>query len=126
MKFLSVVRTGFTSLLDFGGTASRSEFWLWVLFCLLLLAITNTIDGMVIAPAQGYLPFEADAGQPLSLVTCLLLALPTISFASRRLHDSGLSTWWLLLAVTVILLPILFYFLVRKGRQPSANQIKRG
>ena len=116
MKFLSVIRTGFTGMFDFVGTASRSEFWFWFLFCLLLLAITNTIDGMVIAPAQGYLPFEADAGQPLSLIASLVLIIPTIAYASRRLHDSKLSAWWLLLGATVILSPILFYFLVRKSR----------
>ena len=116
MKFLSVIRTGFVGVFDFSASASRSEFWLWILFCLLLLAITNTIDGMIIAPALGFLPFEADAGQPLSFATCLILAIPTLAFAARRLRDTGLSLWWLF---SVILLPIFFYFMVRKGRKTS-------
>lgn len=117
MKFFRVVKTCLSKYLSVEGTASRSEFWFWFAFVVIMLLIVTIIDGAIIAPANGYLPFEADAGRPLALATLLALLPPTITAAARRLHDSGFSGWWLLIGLTIVgLIPIAF-FLIKSGKK---------
>jgi len=86
------------------GRASRSEYWWFVLFSLLLQVAAHVIAG------------EAAAG-----VVALALLLPGVGAGGRRLHDMGRSAWWLLVGlIPIVGVFILIYWLV----QPSgeANQ----
>ncbi len=93
---------------EFNGRARRSEFWYYTLFNLIVsmgLGMMDTFTGI------GF----------LSGLYALVVIIPGIAVAIRRLHDSGKSGWWLL----VILVPfvgwvILIYFLV-KDSQPFDN-----
>lgn len=123
MKFFKVIATCFRKYVSVAGTSSRSEFLYWFLFVVLILGIANIIDGVFIAPALGFLPFEEDAGEPLSLITLLLLIPPTVSVAARRLHDSAISGYWLFIALTVVGLLPLFYLFVKSGKK-SGNPYK--
>lgn len=121
MKLFRIVARCFRKYVSISGTASRSEFWLWLLFAVVLLGIANIIDGVFIAPALGFLPFEEDAGEPLSVAVALALLAPTVTVAVRRLHDSAKSGYWLLLAPTIIgLIPLLYFFIKggKKGNNP--------
>jgi uncharacterized membrane protein YhaH (DUF805 family) len=76
----------------FGGRATRSEYWWFYLFTVLL----NWVVGIVgDASGQGL-------GTFLSLVISTGLFIPTLAAGSRRLHDTGRSGWWQLLVLTVI------------------------
>ncbi|MEO0329447.1 MAG: DUF805 domain-containing protein [Pseudomonadota bacterium] len=115
MKFFQTISTCFKKYLSVEGIASRREFWFWFLFVVIVLMLATIIDGAFIAPALGYLPFEAEAGRPLATVLLLILAAPTITAAARRLHDSALSGWWLFIGVTIIGLIPLAYLLIKSG-----------
>ena len=52
---------------------------------------------------------------PLYIITSLSLFIPSISAATRRLHDSGKSGWWQLLYFTIIGAFVVLYWLIRKG-----------
>jgi uncharacterized membrane protein YhaH (DUF805 family) len=72
------------------GRASRSEYWGFLLFCLLLIIMMSGISTIVTA-------------------ALLIISIPTMfSLQVRRLHDLGWSGWWALLYLlgpwTVILL----------------------
>ena len=87
MEFREAVRICLTKkYCSFKGRASRSEFWWFCLFTLLL----NIAVGIVgaIAPALASI---------ISAVQALWLLLPTLSVSTRRLHDRNLSGWWQLL-----------------------------
>jgi uncharacterized membrane protein YhaH (DUF805 family) len=74
--------------------------------------------------AEGVMAFDQDAGKPLTTVLLALLAIPTITAAGRRLHDSALSAKWLLAGLTIIgILPLLFLWLKKgtKGDNPFAE-----
>ncbi len=46
-----------------------------------------------------------------STITSLILLLPSLAVAARRLHDVGRSGWWILIAFTVIgIIPLLIWY----------------
>ena len=90
IPFAGAVRRCLANYVTVAGRASRSEFWWFLLFVLLvevgmfLWWVTANVD-----PVAG------------AVHTVVLLALvpPLLAVASRRLHDTGKPAWWLLLAV---------------------------
>lgn len=81
----------------FSGRASRSEYW-W--FCLFLLIVSYILQRM---------------GTIGSILNCFIW-IPQIPVASRRLHDSNLSGWFQLLPLGVMGFSFLFLF----GMKPTA------
>ena len=115
------VRTVLTKYATFSGRASRPEFWWWILAIFLASAVTQLIDAFLLTPMLGFEAGDENAGQPLSMLFSLLILLPAIAVAARRLHDIGRSAWWLLLAVIPIVGSlILLWFYTRPS--DAANQ----
>ena len=81
MDFSESISTCFQKYADFSGRASRSEFWWFTLFrVLLLLLLLIPVLGFIILP-----------------IIYLLLLLPSLSVTARRLHDVNRTGWWMLL-----------------------------
>lgn len=108
MGFTEAVRTVLTQkYATFSGRASRSEYWWFQLFYLLL------------ALAMGILAFTAGAfsggemSSPLivlALIGGLLalgLALPIIALQVRRFHDRNMSGWWYLAVIILGMVPVI-------------------
>lgn len=128
MSFFRAVNSGFSGYLTITGRANRREFWFWFAFVVLVLCLALIIDGAFLGPIyssflgyEGVMAFDQDAGKPLTVVLMAILAMPTITIAIRRLHDSDLSGWWLLIGVTIIGLIPLAYFLI-KGAKKGENR----
>src|SRR3954454_9217269 len=68
---------------QFSGRASRSEFWCFLLFVILAQALARGVD--MLLGRGGYLL------GPGSSLTGLLLIVPQVAVAGRRLHDLGRS-----------------------------------
>lgn len=109
MNFVDAVAAGFKNYFNFKGKASRSEFWYWVLFTILLSLVLGTIE-TVIWPAE---PIDSDdlsavwnaaltAPTPLTSLANLLLFIPGLSVTARRFHDAGFSGKWLLLLLVPV------------------------
>ena len=81
MTFVESIKHCLKQYATFSGRASRSEFWWFVLFQLLV-----TAGGQLISQVLGGL---------LSLA----LLLPILAVTARRLHDIGKSGWLQLLAI---------------------------
>jgi uncharacterized membrane protein YhaH (DUF805 family) len=108
-------------LLSFRGRISRSQYWLFrivlsAVFLALLVAIVLMADWV-----------EQRAGFYAYLLTLVILADIMVSWSGlaldvKRLHDHGLSAWWVAFAlvpvVGVILPPVVFY-LMRGNRGPN-------
>jgi uncharacterized membrane protein YhaH (DUF805 family) len=84
MTFPESIRTCFTKYVDFAGTASRSEYWWFFLF----VGLGELLMALVSPVLYG--------------VFFVATLLPTLSVATRRLHDTGRSGWWQL----IVLLPL--------------------
>lgn len=97
---------------DFNGRATRSDYWYFVLFYLLVSIVLTLIDTYAVNPAMGMTPEEAAKGGILSVVFALAMLLPQIGLGIRRLHDTGKKGWWYLLILIPILgtLVLLFFF----------------
>lgn len=89
------VRRGFERSFQFSGTATRAEFWWFILFVAVGIRVVDLI---------------------LSLFLSLLLFIPLLSVGARRLHDINFSGWWQLLALTIIggLVLLVFWVLPTK------------
>jgi uncharacterized membrane protein YhaH (DUF805 family) len=106
------VNTCFSKYATFSGRATRSEYWYWVLFTV-LVAIGLAIVEVVITNL---------GGQILSAIFDLATIIPSIAVASRRLHDIDRSGWWqLLFFIPVIGWLVLLYWFVQSGT-PTNNR----
>ena len=75
----------------FDGRASRSEFWLFYVFYMIMYVI-----GMIVGSSSG--------NQAVMYVFILPFFLPLLSAEVRRLHDVGRSGWFLLVPIYNIVL----------------------
>ncbi len=109
MNFVDAIAAGFKNYFNFRGRASRSEFWYWVLFTILLSLVLGTIE-TVIWPAA---PIDSEdlaavweatlsAPTPLTSLANLILFIPGLSVTARRFHDAGFSAKWLLLLLAPV------------------------
>lgn len=108
MDFAASVGSGFKNYGNFRGMATRSEFWYWALFTVLVSAATWTIDqaiGGTTVPAldPALNTGNADLNYALSMlnkptvvsnIASIILLLPTLSVTARRFHDAGFSGKW--------------------------------
>lgn len=79
----------------FGGRARRKEYWMFILFNILISFALGVVEGMF------GLVTELGIGM-ISMVYALLLLIPSLAVGVRRLHDTGRSGWWLLIAFVPI------------------------
>ena len=86
MEFGEAVKTGLHKWLDFKGRARRSEFWWFSFFVGLIKCAGKFLDGF----------FQWTIGdfKVFSSMVSILFFLPISALLIRRLHDIGLSGWW--------------------------------
>lgn len=74
---------------SFAGRASRAEFWLFTVAYYVLAIILCLLEGLFAGSAFGTI------WGILSLIVLVALLVPFVSVSVRRLHDLGLSGFWL-------------------------------
>ena len=116
MTFAGAVQSGLKNYSNFKGTATRTEFWYFYLFNVLLNVVTTTFDSFL-SPSSGTGMGMASAG-PIYLVTNIALILPNLTIAVRRFHDAGFSGKWMLLYI----IPVAAFFV--GGGLAAANAPK--
>ena len=108
MSFQDAVRTCLQQkYADFNGRARRSEYWFFILFSVIAGIVANILNSIL------HLPSSSTGTTLLGSLLNLALLLPNLGVAVRRLHDTGRSGWWLLIALTgvgVIVLIVFFVF----------------
>ena len=104
MDMQKSIKTCFSKYANFNGRASRSEYWWFQLFYIIVAFVAVIFDSMYIDNSQTM--------GPLELVTTLALLLPALAVTARRLHDVGRSGWWMLIFITVIgMIPLLIWYI---------------
>lgn len=119
MDFVAAIKSGFRNYGNFRGTATRSEYWYWVLF-IALAAIALSILESALWPMANYTMMPGQFGpewsmgmqgiqgmqgnSPLSDIFGLGIIVPTLAVTARRFHDAGFSAKWLWLQAGSVLL----------------------
>ena len=112
VDFLTAIQRGFKGFVDFRGAATRSEYWYWTLFTLLLGLVLSVVEGIIWPPEPTGETFGellvalSTQVTPLTTPATILLFLPNLAITARRFHDAGFSAKWLFL----LLLPLAVAF----------------
>ncbi len=95
--------------LVFSGRASRKEYWMFVLINFIISILAALIE------TQLHLNF-------ISGIYSLLVLIPSIAVAARRLHDTNRSAWWLLIGLIPIIGIIVLIVYFALDSQPGDNE----
>lgn len=82
VSFSEAIRMGFDKYAQFSGRSSRSEFWWWMLFAWIIGLAGGVIDTLL--GTMGI----------VDGILSLVLLIPGIAVAVRRLHDIGKGGGW--------------------------------
>ena len=74
---------------DFQGRARRMEYWMFVLFQILVFIALAIVGAIVSGGDSDSVLFNL-----LILIPALGFLIPSIAVTVRRLHDSNRSGWW--------------------------------
>lgn len=99
----------------FSGRAQRKEYWMFFLCNLIIafaLGLIERIAGIATESNQSL----------LVILYGLAVLLPGLAVGVRRLHDTGRSGWWLLIALVPIIGTIVLLVFLVQDSQPGDNQ----
>jgi uncharacterized membrane protein YhaH (DUF805 family) len=100
---------------DFSGRARRKEYWMFFLVNLLIAIVLGMVEGIL-----G--PFSSSNHSVLANLYNLAVLIPSLAVGARRLHDTGRSGWWLLIALIPVLgVLVLLVFFAQDG-DPNPNE----
>jgi uncharacterized membrane protein YhaH (DUF805 family) len=100
----------------FSGRARRKEFWMFVLFNVIISIVLGLIDKLIGTD------YGKNGGGVLSTIYSLAVLLPSLGVAWRRLHDTNRSGWWILIGlIPCVGWIILIVFYAMEGT-PGDNQ----
>lgn len=109
MSFGQSISTCFSKIGVFEGRASRSEFWFFYLFLIILSFVLNLLASLLKLNGNGGFGV-------FSFIIWIILVLVMLAVGCRRLHDTGRSGWLQLLHILPCLGPII---LIVFWAQPS-------
>ena len=95
MDFVQAIKSCLGQYATFSGRASRSEYWWFFLFQVLVMVATGML------------------GDVINGLASLALLLPALAVGTRRLHDIGRTGWWQQLLLTGIGFFVLLYWWVQ-------------
>ena len=104
--FLDVVKNQYN---DYKGRASRSQYWYFVLFCVLInipLAIVDVVIGVRL----------------FSTIFSIAILCPSVCLGIRRLHDLGKPGWFYFLCLVPVVGPIALLVMFCLKGQNEKNQ----
>jgi uncharacterized membrane protein YhaH (DUF805 family) len=86
MSFGEAIRDGFNKYATFSGRSSRSAYWWWILFYVLVAIGASILDSAIGIAA-------------ITILVWLGFFLPNLAVLVRRLHDTDRSGWWVLIGL---------------------------
>jgi uncharacterized membrane protein YhaH (DUF805 family) len=99
---------------NFSGRARRAEFWWYFLANFIISIIFNIIDAVIGSGMGGGIGV-------IGLIYSLAVLVPGLAVAVRRLHDTGKSGWWLLIALIPLVGIIVLIVFWATDSTPGAN-----
>ena len=100
MNFTKSIQTCYKKFFDFSGRASKSEFWWFQLYGIIIYGLMFV--------------FQGDLALLFSILA-IANSLPLWAAAVRRLHDTDKSGWFVLISIIPILGLAVIYLLILDG-----------
>ncbi len=94
----------------FTGRARRKEYWIFVLFNMLISFILSFVEELVGGPGI------------IGMIYGLAILIPSLAVSVRRLHDTDRSGWWLLIAVVPLAGAIVLIIFMATDSTTGDNQ----
>lgn len=96
MTFSESIKAVYGQYATFSGRATRSEYWWFVLFVFIVNFLCGALIGysIEIERYSGVIPWSV-----VYVIFILVNILPSLALQVRRLHDTGNSGWWILIAL---------------------------
>lgn len=119
------VSTCFRKYADFSGRASRSEFWFFYLFLVIVSVVLQVIENLIGISAN--IPGDETGAYPvgvgiLSALWFLATLIPLLAVGVRRLHDTGRAGWWWFMWLLCCIGPIVLIVFWASPTTPADNQ----
>jgi len=111
MDFIPAVKAVIGKYATFSGRARRSEYWWFILFYEIVLAVALMVDVAVFGSMALFYGLAS-----------LALLLPVLGVLVRRLHDIDRSGWWSLIVLAPIVGAILLLIWLCKKGTEGANR----
>lgn len=138
MSFGQAIRHVYGNYATFGGRASRSEFWWFYLFYVIVTFVISI--PYYIGLAQSSTTMDPETGQineaslsGLAVFGIILLVvwslgnlIPIIAVSVRRLHDGGRTGWWWWLNFLCFIGPIILLIFYILPGTPGPNRYGDG
>lgn len=112
MKFQEAIESAFRQYANFDGRARRSEYWYFALFLFLVSLVISTVCAPIGGPRLVYV---------LNTLFTVAIFLPSLALVFRRLHDTGRTGLWFLLAFVPLGALVLLAFCCMDS-QPGENE----
>lgn len=124
MNFVSSIKHSFQHSFDYKTRATRSEFWWFALFSILVFAVYGLLVYLVltISPETIFSGFGQFLISYLPAVLALPLVVAAIPLNVRRLHDVGWTGWFILITGVPLIGAIFQLIYSLKDSQTSPNQ----
>jgi uncharacterized membrane protein YhaH (DUF805 family) len=117
--FGDAIKQGFRNGFVYRGRASRSAYW-W--FNLFVLIVVFTVEAVIFIPLTMNNGGASIALPAIGIIVSIYLDLVLLALLVRRLHDIDKSGWWVLIGLVPLAGPIvLFVFTVLEGT-PGLNR----
>jgi uncharacterized membrane protein YhaH (DUF805 family) len=94
----------------FSGRARRKEYWMFVLFNIIIFIVLYFLESLVGGPGI------------LANLYSLAILLPGISVGVRRLHDIGRTGWWILVGFIPVIGTIILLIFMILDSNPGENK----
>lgn len=123
MTFGEAIKSGFRNYVVWKGRATRSEYWWWTLFVVLVTLPFNIFYQISIQGAIAAGSFDIFNGAYfLLLIVALALFLPGLSMLIRRLHDTDRSGGWYWIVLVPFVGSIVLLVFVLLPSTPGPNR----
>ena len=105
------IQSVFTQYAGFSGRASRSEYWIWWGFLVVVFFAIGAVA--LLFDATGFI---------VASLAALALFIPNLAVTVRRLHDTGRSGWWLLIVFIPFIGGLILFVFMLLDSQPESNK----
>lgn len=101
---------------EFNGRARRTEYWMFALFNVIISIVLTIIDAFT-----GLIIPQLGVGL-LSGLYSLAVFIPGLAVTVRRLHDTGRTGWWILIAFIPLIGALVLLVFMVLGSEDESNK----